>query len=1051
MDRQAKSFGSSWTFMLVVILMVFGLSYIGYRYYYHHRLISRGHAEREILAVAALKVDQIVKWRRGQLQKAAVLNQNIFFLRGVEEFFRLPHNLEQQRELLQWMNSLIQMNDYCEVLLFDSHGILRLATGKEKAKSTQAHSMAIEAMSRRKAILSGLHRTEDSVGINLNLMAPLFRLQGDDTLSIGCLLLKVDPAKFLNPLIQTWPSPSWSSETLLIRKEGEEIVFLNELRHQKNTTLTLRFPLTNRQLPAVVAALGREGIFEGVDYRGVPVIAALTHVPDSDWFLVSKIDVGEIYTPIRQYGILLALLTCALIVGATACVGLLWRQQRLRLLRQREEMLRESEKRYHDLADFLPQTVFEMDENGRLEFVNRYGIEMFGYESEDLQKGLNAFELIASEERDQAKEKLAQAIVGERLGGMEFTAVRKSGSTFPAIVHASPVLRNGSLKGIRGIAVDITDLKRAAREVLEWKRRYDLTVAASGQVVYDYNVASGMIFWSSGIEKVLGYTSSEIDGGIEQWSRLIHPEDRQRALDQSKIAQSEITPYDVEYRLHHKRGHYVWVHDRAFFINDASNATMSMLGVVQDITERKQAEQALRESEENYRRLVEASPFGIAVHMEGKVVFANKSCAKLAGAENPSDLVGMPSLRFLPPDSMEFVLQRMQAMSEGKEVPYGQEKFVRLDGSTIDVITSATSFTYQGKHAVQVVVSDVTDLKRAEKENKMLAQAVKSISECVSITDSSNTIIFINSAFLRTYGYEESDLIGKNISLVRSPNNQTKVTNKIHSRTLDSGWQGELLNVRKDGSEFPIFLSTSVVYGDERQPIGLIGVAKDISDRKRVEEQIKSSLREKEVLLKEIHHRVKNNMQIISSLLNLQSEQIKDHKVLSIFKESQDRVKSMALIHEKLYQSEDLARIDFAEYVRNLTSYLIRSYGKLARGITLDIDIRNILFSVNIAVPCGLIVNELVSNALKYAFPNNRCGSIMISINCLDDAKGNGNSTVSYALIVRDDGIGLPYGMNFRKTESLGLQLVNTLVSQLDGTIEVDTQQGTTFKVAFTA
>ncbi len=216
----------------------------------------------------------------------------------------------------------------------------------------------------------------------------------------------------------------------------------------------------------------------------------------------------------------------------------------------------------------------------------------------------------------------------------------------------------------------------------------------------------------------------------------------------------------------------------------------------------------------------------------------------------------------------------------------------------------------------------------------------------------------------------------------------------------------------------------------------------DINERKRMEEKIRAALREKEVLLKEVHHRVKNNMQVISSILNLQSRHIQNSHTQKVFTDSQNRIMSMALVHEKLYESEDLAKIDFAGYVRSMTGYLFGLYGA-GNSIRFNIDIKNILLDVNTAIPCGMIINELISNSLKYAFPAGRGGQIYIGLHQAEYDK--------LILTVKDDGVGLPEGMDFRKTESLGMQLVVMLTEQLDGSIEVDKRKGTTFKITFAA
>ena len=238
---------------------------------------------------------------------------------------------------------------------------------------------------------------------------------------------------------------------------------------------------------------------------------------------------------------------------------------------------------------------------------------------------------------------------------------------------------------------------------------------------------------------------------------------------------------------------------------------------------------------------------------------------------------------------------------------------------------------------------------------------------------------------------------------------------------------------------------------------------REISERMRAEEQIKASLQEKEVLLKEIHHRVKNNLQVISSLLSLQSRCIEDQSVLELFQESQNRVRSMALIHEKLYRSQDLARINFAEYIRNLATSLVRSYRANSGPVSLKVDANDVPLSIDAAVPCGLIINELVSNSLKYAFPpppsfppsgGDERGSFPPSGG---DERGDeirielrSDRDHQVTLIVADNGVGFPKGLDFRHTESLGMQLVNTLTNQLGGTVELHSNGGTEFKITFT-
>jgi PAS domain S-box-containing protein len=215
----------------------------------------------------------------------------------------------------------------------------------------------------------------------------------------------------------------------------------------------------------------------------------------------------------------------------------------------------------------------------------------------------------------------------------------------------------------------------------------------------------------------------------------------------------------------------------------------------------------------------------------------------------------------------------------------------------------------------------------------------------------------------------------------------------------------------------------------------------ELAQRRQAEAQLTASLREKEVLLKEVHHRVKNNLQIVSSLLELQSDALDDAALLAQFRDSQDRIRSMALVHETLYQSQELARLDLARYIHTLSAQLVQSYNIDPQRISVRIQVDPIVLDMDQAIPCGLILNELLSNAFKYAFPQNRTGEVHVELHA--------DTAQQAALVVRDNGIGFPDEIDFRHTESLGLQLVAMLTEQLQGTIALERADGTTFTLTF--
>lgn len=334
---------------------------------------------------------------------------------------------------------------------------------------------------------------------------------------------------------------------------------------------------------------------------------------------------------------------------------------------------------------------------------------------------------------------------------------------------------------------------------------------------------------------------------------------------------------------------------------------------------------------------------------------------------------------------------------------------------------------------------------------------VSTMSNFLLLLDSKNQIINVNQATKDLLGYDDSELIGKSIYMIFPDEEAKKLFKDIDLELMQ---KRPITNIEtcfktKNGEVTPVLLSLSLIQTEEGEPIGMVCIGSDIIDITYAKNKIKNSLEEKELLLREVHHRVKNNLQIISSLLNLQSGYIKDEKDLELFKDSQSRVKSMAFIHEQLYHSSNFTSIEFSKYINNLVTYLLYNYAMDPNNIKLNINVENVSLDLNTSIPCGLIVNELVTNSLKHAFPakpargpaNNTFeshdydGEIYIELNSINEHQ--------YALIVADNGIGLPEYIDIKNTESLGLQLVNGLVSQLDGSIKVERGIGTKFEIIF--
>jgi PAS domain S-box-containing protein len=390
----------------------------------------------------------------------------------------------------------------------------------------------------------------------------------------------------------------------------------------------------------------------------------------------------------------------------------------------------------------------------------------------------------------------------------------------------------------------------------------------------------------------------------------------------------------------------------------------------------------------------------------------------------------------------------LKRIVSGKPSTAAEFEFVKKDGSRIFVEISSIPIGEGDSTEIVAVVRDITERKQVEEtlresEERYHAFFEQAPDSIVLVDAETGELVEFNDRAHQNLSYTREEFQKLKLEDFEVIESAQKVAKHIQKVVKQGGDTFETKHRTKAGDIRDVSVSCRAI--SIRGKHFVQSMWRDITEEKRAQEEIKATLKEKELLLKEIHHRVKNNLQVVSSLLYLQSEHIKDEQSLATIKESQNRVKSMALVHEQLYQPEGLARVNFTEYIRNLATYLLRSYGVNPDAITLKINADDVSLGIDTAIPCGLIINELVSNSVKHAFPagkarGDRESEIRIDLHA-DDSK--------LTLTVSDNGVGLPGDLDFRNTESLGLHLVNTLTRQLEGTIELDRSGGTAFEITF--
>ncbi|MFP5269997.1 PAS domain S-box protein [Coleofasciculus sp.] len=579
------------------------------------------------------------------------------------------------------------------------------------------------------------------------------------------------------------------------------------------------------------------------------------------------------------------------------------------------------------IIDTNPNLIHVKDKMGNYILANRMFAEHWGIPVEEL-LGKTTAKLhnnAADVERFLAEDQEILTTLQPKLIPEEFSWNHRGEMRWYQTIKTPLVSPDGQVNQVLGVSTDITARKLAEELLQQSEARLRLALDAAQMAKWDWNLQTGTITWSHRLEQLYGLAFDSPEIPYENFLEKVHPEDKELVKKNMQNAIKTGEDYDIEYRIIWPDQIVRWIQSKGQIIYDKTGQPIWTIGLNLDVTERKLAEEQLRQREEQLRLALDAARMGF---WDRNLETEQITCS--------------------------YHLQHL----------YG------LDAKT-------TQISYE-------TFLEMVHPEDRDRVNQADRRAIDQQEDCYDIE----------------------------FRILRNEDNLRWVESK-----------------------------SQVFYDEAGQPVRVMGINLDITERKQAEIQIQASLREKEVLLQEIHHRVKNNLQVISSLLDLQSQYITDPTTVELFQESQNRVKSMALVHEKLYQSQDFARINFAEYIENLTSYLFQIYIVESKQVNLEFYIHEVNLTIDTAIPCGLIISELVSNALKYAFPDDREGTIEVFLTAESGDRCH--------LTVKDNGVGFPPNLEFAKPKSLGLQLINVLTEQLEGDLSFNLEKGTEVNITF--
>jgi PAS domain S-box-containing protein len=613
----------------------------------------------------------------------------------------------------------------------------------------------------------------------------------------------------------------------------------------------------------------------------------------------------------------------------------------------------------------------------------------------------------------------------------------------------------GSIMGFALLSVGLLLMMHSIFVALSAKKnvdlqdeRFRLIVENISDIVFLIDLNFNWLYITPSVEKFRGYTAEEAinqnirDVLTRESIRKVRRIVRKEILNDSKPGVDPGRTRILELEFYHRNGSTVWGEVTATFLRDEGGHIIGIQGVNRDVTSRKKAEQAIRESEERFRTAFMLSPEAAALNRmkDGKFVEVNRKFLEQTGFKQ-DEVRGKSGLDHKMWANTDERDRFREIIFEKGTVENFEAHFKMKNGETGIGLISGAIVSIAGEKQVLTIIKDITETRRAqmalEESEEKYRSTLEAIGDCVRIINSDFEVIWANDIALSKLGTKVGS---KCYEIIQNPDRQCD--DCITSRTfMDGQIHTREMRFERDHETMYALSTCSPIRSHGGKVTAVVETFKDITGIKEVEARLRNTIYEKESLVKEVHHRVKNNLQAISGLLNIQAIRSEDQKLGTAIRESQNRILSIAMIHEHLYHHHNLSKIDFTSYTETLVSNIQRSYDLDESLISVDVRGQTIILNTDTAIPCGLILTELVSNCFKHAFQQGQNGKVEVELENLGDGR--------YSLVVRDNGKGLPPDIDVHATDSFGIMLIRTFTDLLRGVLEFEQGEETVFRVIF--
>jgi len=822
---------------LVFIFLTAAISVSGYVYYQKQKKAVVLEQTGQLQAIADLKAAEIRRWLGERLGDANLITRNQLLIDELAPLLVSRPAPGMESDVQNWMEALQQHYQYENVLLLDRQGqVLQAGSPRAAAISREGLDLLERARRNRVAMLSDLHANPRKPTIQIDIAAPLIA----DEQVLGFVILRIDPAKFLYPLIQSWPTPSPSAETLLVRREGDNVLFLNELRHRRGTAMKLRLPLTQLDLPAAMVVMGRTGVAAGKDYRGIAVWSVIKPIADTAWFIISKIDREEIERPVRRSALAIFVVALFLILGAALMILFLWQRQNARFRLSQLEAQQESEEKFKQVFETANVGKSITQLGGEIQ-VNKAFCDMLGYSQEELQK--KKWQELTPPDEIEATQKMLEPLLDGRENSARFSKryMHKNGSLVWGDVSVS-IRRDPAGKPLHFITtvVDISERKRGEETIRKNEARLravlDATPFPIAMVdVQDYDID----FWSRSALTLFGHTAPT----AAAWYELAYPdpEYRREVVERWKpfleeAQRSGQTVNTGEYRVTCRDGSVRQCELYAAFLADRLIVTFN------DITERKQAEERFKENHMLIRMAGEvAKTGGWSVNLEENRVYWSDEVAAIHEMPPGYSPLLEEGINFYAPEWRERIAKAVSDCSQ-KGIPFNEEmEIITAHGNRVwiqtigEAVRNAKGIIYK----VQGAFQDISERKQAEQELMKLSarnQAMlEAIPDIIMEVDTNKVYTWANHAGIEFFG---ADVIGREAAYYFEGEQQTylqvqPVFNGKEEVVYIESWQR-----RRDGEKRLLAWWCRVLKEADGKVGGVLSSARDITEIRLAENEI---------------------------------------------------------------------------------------------------------------------------------------------------------------------------------------------------------------------